>query len=195
VTRTGRVAVLVLVAVAIALAASVIADPPLHGRPDGRVIPALLIAAATLAIVARAERRRTPGMADITLEGNLKDAPELAFTPNGHARLRMAVAEDYRRRNQSTGDWEKDGTSWWDVELWGDSATRIAELDLPKGQRVLVSGTVRIEDYERTDGGRGRSARVKARRLLPFPRTAPAPDPVPAGAPADWGRSTDEPPY
>jgi single-strand DNA-binding protein len=101
----------------------------------------------------------------IMLAGNLCADPELGFTPNGSqvANLRLAVTP--RVRN-GEGTWEDGPTSFYRVTCWGQLATNATDT-LGKGARVVVTGRLRIRQYETEDGRKGQSAEVTADDLGP----------------------------
>jgi single-strand DNA-binding protein len=101
----------------------------------------------------------------ITLAGNLCADPELAFTPNGTqvANLRLAVTPRVRTAD---GAWEDGPTSFYRVTCWGQLAANATDT-LAKGARVVVSGRLRIRQYETEDGRKGQTAEVTADDLGP----------------------------
>jgi single-strand DNA-binding protein len=93
--------------------------------------------------------------AQLTFAGNLADAPELRFTPNGKATARMRVAVNERRRD-NTGEWVDGQTSWHTVIAWGKLAENAAAT-LTKGTRVLVHGRLSARDWA-TEAGEKRTS-------------------------------------
>lgn len=152
-------------------------------------------------------------MADITLTGNLGSDAELTFTPNGKAKLEFSVGDTPRRLNQQTNEWEDAGeTTWWRVTEWERKAEFWAD-HLPKGTKVVVTGTAAVRSYEKKDGTKGFSAEVKPKTISVVPkagnkqqgqqpaRTQQAPQQDPWAQPAavntgGWGNGPDsEPPF
>ena len=122
-------------------------------------------------------------MADITVQGNVGSI-DLRFTGTGKAVLSLSVAENHRRKNGQ--EWEDDGATWWRVTAWERQAETLAE-HVQKGDRVLVTGTVRSREYEK-DGEKRTSYDVTARHVAVIPKAqqgASAPAGGQAGAP--WG--------
>ncbi len=77
--------------------------------------------------------------------GNLTDAPELKFTPNGAAVANFRVAVTPRVRE---GDTWKDGeTSFFRVNAWRQLAENATE-SLSKGDRVIVVGRLKARSWE-----------------------------------------------
>jgi single-strand DNA-binding protein len=96
----------------------------------------------------------------IMLAGNLCADPELSFTPQGNqvANLRLAVTPRVR---SGEGAWEDGPTSFYRVTCWGQLAANATET-LAKGARVVVTGRLRIRQYETEDGRKGQAAEVTA---------------------------------
>lgn len=91
---------------------------------------------------------------DITIKGNVGKDPELRFSNAGKPICNFSVAVTHKR-----GDDEQ--TSWVDVVCFDQMAENAAE-SIRKGQRVVVAGRLQVRDYERRDGGQGRSVEVVA---------------------------------
>lgn len=87
---------------------------------------------------------------NVTVSGNLTADPELTFTASGRPVARLTVASNERYRDES-GAWQDGTTSFVRVNAWGHLAEHSAE-SLGKGDRVIVSGTLRQRDYETTAG-------------------------------------------
>ncbi len=101
----------------------------------------------------------------IMLAGNLCADPELSFTPQGNqvANLRLAVTPRVRTHD---GGWEDGPTSFYRVTCWGQLAAHATDT-LAKGARVVVTGRLRIRQYETEDGRKGQTAEVTADDLGP----------------------------
>jgi len=100
----------------------------------------------------------------VTLVGNLCADPELGKTPNDVpvANLRLAVTPRVRDGEQ----WTDGPTSFYRVTCWRQLAEHAADT-LTKGARVVVTGRLRIRQYETDDGRRGQAAEVDADDLGP----------------------------
>ncbi|HLR97252.1 MAG TPA: single-stranded DNA-binding protein [Jiangellaceae bacterium] len=116
-------------------------------------------------------------MADITITGNTAAEPELRFTPNGKAVATFSVAENHRRKVGN--EWQDDGTTWWRITVWERQAETLAET-LGKGDRVLVTGTVRSREWEK-DGEKRTSYDVTARHVAVIPKAQQGQQQAPAG--------------
>ena len=85
-------------------------------------------------------------MLKASLIGNLGGDPDLRYSPEGRAFLRMNVACNSRVRSPE-GEWQ-DHTEWVRVTIFGQQAERLAQY-LRKGSRVYVEG--RLEARPWTD--------------------------------------------
>jgi single-strand DNA-binding protein len=94
------------------------------------------------------------GDAIATIVGNVTRDPDLKFTNSGVALASFGVAVN-RRKKDAAGNWVDDDPSFFDVVAWRDIAEHCAE-SLQKGDRVVVSGTLRQRTWE-TDDGQKRS--------------------------------------
>lgn len=141
-------------------------------------------------------------MSDITTVGNIGE-PSLKFTPQGKPVLEFPLAENHSKKNQQ-GGWDEDGTTWRRVTIWDKKAETLAEV-LKKGDRVIVTGSERLREYQAKDGTTGKSLEVTAREVGIVPRvpqngTQPAAQGNWGNAPADsggWGNggSDTSPPF
>lgn len=88
-----------------------------------------------------------------TVIGNLVAAPELRFTPSGAAVASFTVASTPRRFDRERNEWRDGDTSFIRVNVWRQLAEHAAE-SFTKGDRVIVTGELRIRTYETrpTDG-------------------------------------------
>ncbi|MFT4288147.1 single-stranded DNA-binding protein [Nocardioides sp.] len=109
----------------------------------------------------------------VTIIGNLTDDPELRFTPSGRAVANFTVAENRRRFNRDRNEWEDVGTTYVQCALWQEAAENVAE-SLTKGMRVITTGEVYTETYEKRDGGTGISVRMNVSEVGPSIRYATA---------------------
>lgn len=102
-------------------------------------------------------------MTFVTVTGNVGDV-QLKFTPNGKAVCEVSVAENHNRKNEQTGQWETESTTWRRVSFWENQAEAVAE-QVQKGDRVIVSGDEKLREYERKDGSKGASLEVRGRHI------------------------------
>ena len=102
-------------------------------------------------------------MAFTTVVGNVGDV-QLKFTPNGKAVCEVSVAENHNRKNEQTGQWETESTTWRRVSFWENQAEAVAE-QVQKGDRVIVTGDEKLREYERQDGSKGASLEMRGRHI------------------------------
>ena len=123
-------------------------------------------------------------MARVTVTGRASRDLELRFLPSGVAVGTVDIAENHRRKD---GDqWVDDGTSWYQVTIWRAKAEAAAER-VRKGDLVMVTGDLRVKEFEGRDGTKGKSVEITAddiaivvqpeRGARPARTAAPAEDP------------------
>jgi single-strand DNA-binding protein len=86
----------------------------------------------------------------VTVVGNLTADPELRYTATGVPVASFTVASNERFKD-GTGEWQDGPTSFVRCNAWRDLAEHAAE-SLAKGDRAVVTGTLRQRDYEAQDG-------------------------------------------
>ena len=99
----------------------------------------------------------------VTITGNVAAPPEHRRTPTGIPYTRLRVASTERRFEKSQGVWSDGATSWYTVSVWralGDHAY----ASLRKGDRIVLSGRLRIREWESGDK-RGTAAEVDAEAI------------------------------
>lgn len=102
-------------------------------------------------------------MTFVTVIGNVGDV-QLKFTPNGKAVCEVSVAENHNRKNEQTGQWETESTTWRRVSFWENQAEAVAD-QVQKGDRVIVAGDEKLREYERKDGSKGASLEMRGRHI------------------------------
>lgn len=105
-------------------------------------------------------------MTQITVVGNIGSTPELRFTPSGAAVTNFSVADQQRRKNQQTGEWEDGETTWYRVNVWRQQAENVAE-SFSQGDRVIVVGRVQLREYTASDGSKGKTLEITADAVGP----------------------------
>lgn len=94
-------------------------------------------------------------MIEATVTGNVGNVKELRITNSGKAMLNFSVASTEK----------KDGpTTWVDVVCFDEQAETCSQ-SLQKGQRVVVSGRMSLETYQKKDGTQGTSLRLVANEV------------------------------
>jgi len=110
------------------------------------------------------------GETNITVVGNLTGDPELKFTPSGAAVANFTVASTPRTFDRQT----KDGEALFiRCDAWRQLAENVAE-SLQKGQRVVVTGALKVRNFERQDGSKGTSVEMTVDEIGPSLRFATA---------------------
>jgi len=99
----------------------------------------------------------------VVISGNLTRDSELRATAGGMDVLKLGVAVNDRRKNQSTGEWE-DVPNFIDVTLFGARATALARY-LKKGTKVAIEGRLRWSQWETPDGDKRSKLEVVAEEI------------------------------
>ena len=134
-------------------------------------------------------------MADthVTITGNLTDAPDLRFTPNGNpvANFRLAVTS----RVKDGDTWRDGDTSYFRVNVWRQLAEHVAD-SLTKGDRAIVIGRLRSRSWETPEGDKRSVAEVEADEGAPSLRWAIAkPQRAANDKTKSSGEFNDDPPF
>ena len=87
--------------------------------------------------------------AQVTIVGNLTKDPELRFTPAGDAVANVSIAVNERVKDGN--EWKDGEPSFYEVKVWRKLGEQVAE-SLSKGNRVIVTGKMRIEKFETKTG-------------------------------------------
>jgi single-strand DNA-binding protein len=109
----------------------------------------------------------------ITLVGNLVDAPELRFTPAGHAVAKFRLASTPRYLDKSTGEWKDGDSLFMTCNVWRQAAEHVAE-SLGRGTRVIVTGRLRQRSYETKEGEKRTVYEVECDEVGPSLKNATA---------------------
>ena len=81
-------------------------------------------------------------MNSVTLVGNLTRDPELRFFENKSVtNASIAVNESYK--DQRSGEW-KETVTFVDLSIWSNNGSENVAGSLAKGDRVLVTGKLKI---------------------------------------------------
>lgn len=98
----------------------------------------------------------------ITITGNIATDPNQITTPNGAVITRFRLASSHRRRDAS-GEWVDGHTNWYTVCAYRHLGAN-AYASFRKGERVIVSGRLRLRRWEQEDK-RGMEAEIDADAL------------------------------
>lgn len=102
--------------------------------------------------------------ARVTLVGNITRDPDLKFLPSGLAVAEFGMACRESKKNASGGYDEVDA-SFFDISVWGQMAENVVE-SCPKGTRVVVTGTLKQETWEK-DGQKRSKVKITADNVGP----------------------------
>ena len=107
----------------------------------------------------------------ITLVGNVGNDPAIRFTPNGVGVCELRVATTPTTK---VGDeWVDKETLWFKVSCWRELGENVSQ-SLKKGDKVVVTGRLLQQTYERTDGTQGVSLVIDAQSVAVDLRRHPA---------------------
>ncbi|MER3388995.1 MAG: single-stranded DNA-binding protein [Microcella sp.] len=109
----------------------------------------------------------------ITLTGLVATNPRHIVTSEGLTITSFRLASNQRRFDRGQNAWIDGDTNWYTVTAFRQLGTHVAS-SLEKGHRVLVTGRVRIRDWE-TDEKSGTSVEIDAEAI---------------GHDLTWGRAT-----
>ncbi|TWP51710.1 single-stranded DNA-binding protein [Lentzea tibetensis] len=112
------------------------------------------------------------GLPEVTVAGTLTADPELRFTQSGIPVANFTVAANDRKFDQQSGQWVDGDATFLRCTLWRQPAENLAE-SLRKGNRVLVTGTLRQRSYE-VDGQKRTAMELDVTEVGPSLRWATA---------------------
>lgn len=99
----------------------------------------------------------------ITLAGLVATTPRHLTTSEGLAITSFRLASSQRRFDRTTNRWVDGDTNWYTVSSFRALAENVA-VSVNKGDRVIVTGKLRIRDWENTDRS-GTTVEVEAETL------------------------------
>jgi single-strand DNA-binding protein len=109
----------------------------------------------------------------VTLVGNLTDDPELRFTAQGAAVANFRIAVSKRIKDPQTNEWKDGDTSFFRINVWRQLAENVAE-SLTRGTRVVVTGTLKMRQWETQEGEKRSVVEVEATEVGPSLKWATA---------------------
>jgi single-strand DNA-binding protein len=109
----------------------------------------------------------------VVVVGNLTRDPELRYTPNGAALVKLGIAVSRRIKDDATGQWRDAETSFFNVTAWRTLAENIAE-SLTQGTRVVVVGRLRTNSWETPEGEKRSVVEIEAEEIGPSLKWATA---------------------
>jgi single-strand DNA-binding protein len=83
----------------------------------------------------------------ITLTGLVATSPRHIVTSEGLAITSFRLASNQRRFDRTQNAWVDGDTNWYTITAFRQLGTHVAS-SVEKGQRVIVTGRVRIRDWE-----------------------------------------------
>lgn len=103
------------------------------------------------------------GLNRVILIGNLGTDPELKYTQNGQAvlRLRLATTESYANR---AGE-RQQRTEWHTVIIWGKRGEALNNI-LSKGRPICAEGRIQYRQWEDKDGNKRNSTEIVATNIV-----------------------------
>lgn len=107
--------------------------------------------------------------------GNLTRAPELRYTPAGHAVCNFGVATN-RTWKTAEGDRREDA-EFHNIVVWNKLA-EICSQYLTKGQKVYIQGRLQTRTWEGKDGARRSRTEIVADDMVMLQRPGGAPLPT-----------------
>lgn len=99
----------------------------------------------------------------ITLTGLVATTPRHISTSEGLAITSFRLASSQRRFDRATSRWVDGDTNWYTVSAFRALAENAA-TSISKGDRVVVTGKLRIRDWENTDRS-GTTVEIEAESL------------------------------
>ncbi|MDP4334116.1 single-stranded DNA-binding protein [Curtobacterium sp. A7_M15] len=99
----------------------------------------------------------------ITVCGIIATEPRHLVTDTGIAITSMRLASPSRRWDRATSTWTNGATNWYTVTAFRSLAANV-HRSLKKGDRIVVTGRIRIRTWER-DGRGGTSVEIDAEAL------------------------------
>lgn len=109
----------------------------------------------------------------VTVIGNLTDDPELRFTAQGAAVANFRMAVSKRVRDPQTNEWKDGDTSFFRVNVWRQLAENAAE-SLSRGTRVIVTGALKMRQWETQEGEKRSVVEIEATEVGPSLKWATA---------------------
>ena len=103
------------------------------------------------------------GLNRVTLIGNLGADPELKYTQNGQAvlRLRLATSESFLNRSGE----RQQRTEWHTVIVWGKRGEALNNI-LSKGKSICVEGRIQYRQWEDKDGNKRNTTEINAQNIV-----------------------------
>ncbi|OLE27505.1 MAG: single-stranded DNA-binding protein [Catenulispora sp. 13_1_20CM_3_70_7] len=88
------------------------------------------------------------GETTVTIIGNLTEDIGLKFVPSGAAVANFTVASTPRTFDKTINDWKDGDPLFMRCTVWRKAAENLAESNLAKGTRVMVTGTLKQRSWD-----------------------------------------------
>jgi len=108
-----------------------------------------------------------------TIVGNTTADAELRYTQAGLAVAGFTVAVNERKLNRETNTWEDGDTTFVRCSVWREMAEQVAS-SIPKGTRVIVTGKIKMQEYENKEGVKVQALEMQVDEIGPSLRYASA---------------------
>lgn len=99
----------------------------------------------------------------ISVVGTIATVPKLIRTGAGVPLCSFRLASSERRYDRERGDWVESGTNWYSITAFRSLAEH-SHYSFQKGDRVLVSGRLRVRNWENKERS-GTSVEIEADAL------------------------------
>lgn len=113
------------------------------------------------------------GETPVTVIGNLTADPQLRYTDGGAALATFTVASTPRTFDRQTNEWRDAPALFLRCTMWRQPAEHVAE-SLQKGDRVIVSGRLKQNNYQTKEGENRSSIELDVDEIGPSLRYATA---------------------
>lgn len=97
----------------------------------------------------------------VTAIGNVVFEPDFKVTESGLSRCKLRIACGERKKVNN--EWVDGDTTFVDVVLWRGLADAAGELR--KGESIVVTGKLRVRNYETKDGNKGTAVEIEAQDI------------------------------
>jgi single-strand DNA-binding protein len=94
-----------------------------------------------------------PGDVTVTLSGFVATTPTLFRSQSGNDFTSFRIAQTRRYLDRERGEWVDGLTLWFTVKAWKNTARNVA-LSLHKGDPVVVTGRLSLDEWDGPDGPR-----------------------------------------
>ena len=99
----------------------------------------------------------------LTITGLVATTPRHITTSDGLAITSFRLASSQRRYDRTLMRWIDSDTNWYTISCFRSLATNVA-ASVNKGDRVMVTGRLRIRDWENTDRS-GTTVEIEAENI------------------------------